>query len=174
MEAKSGGLFLEAVEKVVPVFFFVIALAGVAVSLSVFKHPVNDPSQFVGDRFDRLRHIEPGTYAAAEGAKIRNPPGEALAGCWACCSSVTERAAMLLHRASPVTRQSFAHPLSIYELGSRSAAADWKASSDNLTMPAPNRAYDGRETPDMVQAAFFLGAFFLPLRTVDGSFLPGA
>jgi hypothetical protein len=60
MEAKSGGLFLEAAEKVVLVFFFVIALARVAVSLSVFEHPVNDPSQFVSHGFDCLGRIQPG------------------------------------------------------------------------------------------------------------------
>ena len=51
--------------------------------------------------------------------KICNPPGEVLAGCWPRCSSVTERAAMLLRCALPATRQSFAHPFSIYEMGSK-------------------------------------------------------
>ncbi len=67
MEAKSGGLFLEAAEKVVLVFFFVIAFAGVAVSLAVFEHPANDSGQLVRDRFDRLGRIEPGAQAATEG-----------------------------------------------------------------------------------------------------------
>ena len=60
MEAKSGGLFLEPAQKVVLVFLLVVTLACDAVGLAVFEHPVNDPGQFVCDRFDRLGRIQPG------------------------------------------------------------------------------------------------------------------
>jgi hypothetical protein len=43
LEAKSSGLFMEAADEVVLVFFFVVTLAGVAVFLAVFEHSVNDP-----------------------------------------------------------------------------------------------------------------------------------
>ena len=69
LEAKSGGLFLETAEEEVLIFFFVIALTGVAVGLTVFEHAVNDPSQFVGDGFDCLGRVEPGAQAPAEGAQ---------------------------------------------------------------------------------------------------------
>src|SRR6266705_317080 len=69
IEAKSGGLFVEATEEVVLVFFFVVALASVAVLLAVFEHPVNDPGQLVRHGFNRLGRIESCFEAAAEGAE---------------------------------------------------------------------------------------------------------
>ena len=69
LEAKSGGLFVEAANEVVLVFFFVVTLAGVAVLLAVFEHSVNDPGQFVRHGFNRLGRIEPCSQAAAEGAE---------------------------------------------------------------------------------------------------------
>jgi len=69
LEAKSGGLFVEAADEVVLVFLFVVTHAGVAILLAVFEHSVNDPGQFVRHGFDRLGSIEPCSQAAAEGAK---------------------------------------------------------------------------------------------------------
>jgi hypothetical protein len=57
-------------------------------------------------------------------AKIGNPSGEALAGAWQRCSSVTERLAMLLRRALPAAGQSLAHSFPIYEIGSRGGAGN--------------------------------------------------
>ena len=69
LEAKSGGLFSEAAEEVVLIFFFVIALTCIAVGLAIFEHAVNDPGQFVRDRLDRFGRVEPGAQAPAESAQ---------------------------------------------------------------------------------------------------------
>ena len=68
LEAKNSGLFVEATNEVALIFSFVIALAGVAVLLAAFEHPVDDPSQLVRHDFDRLGRVEPCFQAAAEGA----------------------------------------------------------------------------------------------------------
>jgi hypothetical protein len=68
LEAEKGGLFVEACEQVLAVFVLVVMLADVGVIFAFPEHPVDEPRDFVCQRFDRLSCVKPGAQPPAEGS----------------------------------------------------------------------------------------------------------